>query len=65
MGFRVTDVQKALRGVRYPAGRDDLVAQAQRNGAATDLVDALRRKEDRRFEAPTDVMRAMSGSLGR
>jgi hypothetical protein len=64
MGFQVTEVQKALKGVEYPADRDDLVAQAERNGASDELVDALRRTDERRFEAPTDVMKAMSGSLG-
>ena len=28
MGVQVTDVQKALKGVEYPASRDDQVGQA-------------------------------------
>jgi hypothetical protein len=65
MGFQVTEVQKALKGVDYPADRDDLVAQARRNGASEELVRALGRAAGERFDAPTDVMRAMSDSLGR
>jgi hypothetical protein len=64
MGFQVTEVQKALKGVDYPADREDLVEQAQRNGARDDLVDTLRRTGGEPYEDPTAVMKAMSGSLG-
>ena len=64
MGFQVTEVQKALKGIEYPAGRDELVAQAERNGAGADSVDALRRVDGERFDGPTRVMQAMSQTLG-
>jgi hypothetical protein len=64
MGFQVTEVQKALKGVRYPAGRDDLVARAEDNGASDDLLEALRSFGGKSYESPTAVMKAMSGALG-
>ncbi|MEA2247243.1 MAG: hypothetical protein QOH46_1772 [Solirubrobacteraceae bacterium] len=64
MGFQVTEVQKALKGIDYPAGRDDLVARAEQNGASDDLIEALRRSDEDRYKDPTAVMKAMSGSLG-
>jgi hypothetical protein len=64
MGFQVTEVQKALKGVDYPADRDDLVRRADENGASPDLLEALRNSRAERYEDPTAVMKAMSGALG-
>jgi hypothetical protein len=64
MGFQVTEVQKALKGVDYPADRDDLVRRADENGASPDLVEALRNSREEHYEGPTAVMKAMSGALG-
>jgi hypothetical protein len=64
MGFQVIEVQKALKGVHYPAGRDDLVARAEENGASEDLLDALRSSGGKSYENPTAVMKAMSAALG-
>jgi hypothetical protein len=63
MGFQVTEVQKALKGVGYPADRDGIVAQAERNGASREIIDALRRAGAFHFDDPTAVMKAMSRSL--
>lgn len=41
MAFQITEVQKALKGVDYPAGKDELADHAERNGADRELVDAL------------------------
>ena len=64
MAIAPTDVQKALKGVDYPAGREDLVRHAERNGADAEIVDALRGLDQDSFDGPTGVMEAMSGSLG-
>ena len=62
MGFQVTDVQHALRGANYPMDGDQLVELAQRNGAESDLVDALRGM--REVEGPNGVMKELKGKLG-
>lgn len=49
------DLQKHLRGVDYPAGRDDLVSAARRTGADEVVLDALAALPDRRYETPADV----------
>jgi hypothetical protein len=41
MAFQITEVQKALKGVDYPASKDELADHAERNGADRELVDAL------------------------
>jgi hypothetical protein len=62
MGFQVTDVQHALRGASYPMDGDQLAELAQRNGAESDLVDALRGM--REVEGPNGVMKELKGDLG-
>ncbi len=66
MSFQVTEVQKALRGVDYPAGPDQLASHAEDNGADQELVDALRRLSQRSFDGPNAVMSELGdrGALG-
>jgi Protein of unknown function (DUF2795) len=63
MAFQVTEVQKALKGVNYPASKDELADQAERNGADRELVDALRGMSKASFDGPNAVMKEMKGSL--
>ena len=64
MGFQVTEVQKALKGVNYPATAEDLASAAEGNGAGSELVEALRSMKKDSFDGPSAVMSAMKGSLG-
>jgi Protein of unknown function (DUF2795) len=64
MGVQVTEVQKALKGADYPAGKDDLVRLAESNGAGGDVVEALRRMDGDTFDSPADVMKGVKDSLG-
>jgi Protein of unknown function (DUF2795) len=49
-----------LRDIDYPARRDDLVAHAERQGAAWPVVEALRRIPDRRYDRPEAVADAVA-----
>jgi hypothetical protein len=42
MDVNPIELQKHLKGVDYPASKDDLVSAAESNGAPSELVDALR-----------------------
>jgi Protein of unknown function (DUF2795) len=42
MDVNPIELQKYLKGVEYPASRDDLVNVAQSNGAPSEIVAALR-----------------------
>jgi hypothetical protein len=64
MGVQVTEVQKALKGAEYPAGKDDLVRLAESNGAGGEVVDALRGMDGGTYDSPADVMKAVQGALG-
>jgi len=52
-------VQAFLDDLRYPADRDDLLAEAEKHGAGADVRATLERLPNRRFEGPTDVSRAI------
>src|SRR5829696_9673073 len=41
MALQGTEVQKALKGVDYPATKEELASHAEGNGADRELVDAL------------------------
>ncbi len=63
MALQVTEVQKALKGVDYPASKDELASHAEGNGADRDLVEALRGMNKGSFDGPNAVMKALKGSL--
>jgi hypothetical protein len=52
-------VQAFLDDIRYPADKDDLLAEAEKHRAGADVRATLERLPDRRFEGPTDVSRAI------
>ncbi len=54
------DLQKALKGVQYPASKDDLIESAKGNGAGDDVIAALRGLGDDHFNTPADVSEAVS-----
>ena len=63
MALQITEVQKALKNVDYPASRDDLASHAERNGADRGIVDALRNLGKESFDGPNAVMKELKGSL--
>jgi hypothetical protein len=63
MALQITEVQKALKGVDYPASKDELASHAERNGAARELVDALSGMSKNSFDGPNAVMKELKGSL--
>jgi hypothetical protein len=63
MAFQITEVQKALKGVDYPASKEELADHAERNGGEPELVDALRYLGKSSFDGPNAVMKELKGSL--
>jgi hypothetical protein len=62
MAFEVTEVQKCLKGADYPATGEQLAELARGNGAADDLVEALRGIGDE-VDGPNGVMKRLKGHL--
>lgn len=52
-------VHRALDGVHFPAGKDELAAGAERNGADAATVEALRAVPAEDYGSVTDVVSAV------
>ncbi len=48
-------VERYLKGVHYPAQKDDLVYQAQGNGAPKGVMYVLNQFEDKNYNSTVDV----------
>jgi hypothetical protein len=60
MDFNPIELQRHLKGVEYPASRDDLVSAAQSNSAPNEVVDELRSMDKDSFDGPNEVTEAVS-----
>jgi hypothetical protein len=57
------EVQKHLKGMSYPASKDELVSTAEDNGADDELMEQLRGVSKSRFTGPDDVMEALKSAM--
>ncbi len=57
-GVPPNEVQKALKGIDYPARKQDLVAQAKKNDAPCEVRTIIDRFPEREYGGPQDVMKA-------
>ncbi|WNZ26048.1 DUF2795 domain-containing protein [Leptolyngbya sp. NK1-12] len=53
------ELQKYLKGMNYPASKDDLIDHAEEQGADDDILDLLEQLPDEEYETPTDVNQAV------
>ena len=49
------DLQAYLKGIDYPAGRQDLITHARKNDAPETVIAAFERFEDRKYHSAADV----------
>ena len=53
------DIQKALKGMDYPAGKEDIVKHAEQHGGSDEVVEALKKIDDREYGGPSGVSSAV------
>lgn len=53
-------LQKHLKGVDYPASKEDLISHAKEQGADENAISVLEQLPDQEYESPTDVSQAVS-----
>jgi hypothetical protein len=53
-------LQKALKGVKYPASKKDLQQTAQKNGGDENVRSLLDQLKDEQFNRPADVSKAVA-----
>ncbi len=56
-------LQKFLKGVDYPASKQDLLKHIEQQGADEDVRATLEQLPDQQFQSPADVSKAV-GALG-
>jgi len=58
----MVEIQQQLEGLDYPADKDTIIAYAQHQGAASEILDALEQKLDGRtiYNSSFDVSEAIS-----
>jgi hypothetical protein len=55
----VSMLQHYLRGVKFPAEKDEVAQAAESNDATRDLATQIRNAETERFESAEEVMQAL------
>lgn len=58
--FNPIEIQKHLKGVEYPASKEDLLSTAEDNGAPDDVIDQLEGLDQDSFDGPDEVMEAIA-----
>lgn len=53
------EVQKCLKGVDYPATKQDLIQHAQKQGADEKICSTLEQLPDQEFSTPANVSQAI------
>jgi hypothetical protein len=54
-------IQKYLKGVDYPASKQDLIKNARKNGADESICASLEQLQEDNFQTPADVSEAFKG----
>ncbi len=50
-------VQKALGGMNYPAGKQEILEHARQQGADQEVITALEQIPDREYDGPSGVQK--------
>ena len=58
-GHSPSNILHHLKGVDFPAGKEDLVKQAQKNEAEDDILDILRQMPDSEYHTMADVLKGV------
>jgi hypothetical protein len=59
MDVNPIEVQKHLRGIDYPASKDELISTAESNDAPQEIIEALQQLDRAEFDGPDDVQEAL------
>ncbi|HEX3643904.1 MAG TPA: DUF2795 domain-containing protein [Ktedonobacteraceae bacterium] len=53
------EVERCLKGVNYPAKKEELIKHAQQQGANQDVIEVLKEMRDQNFNSPVEVNKAV------
>lgn len=58
-GHSPSNILHHLKGVDFPASKQDLVEQAQKNNAEGDILDILKQMADQDYQSMADVLKGV------
>ena len=61
-GHSPTDVTKHLKGIDFPAGKQDILEHAKKQGADGEVLALIDKMPDGKFETMADVMKGVGRS---
>lgn len=56
------ELEKYLKGVDFPASKNDLLNKAKANGAPSEVIDMIKSLPHDKFNSPIDVSKAFGES---
>jgi len=57
-GGMTAEMEKALKGMDFPANKNELMQQAKSNNASQDVMKAIEKLPSKKFNSPVDVQKA-------
>jgi len=63
-GSSPANVSSYLKGIDYPASRDQVATHAEENGADAQVLDIIRSMPDQQYENMADVMSGYGAAKG-
>ncbi|UFS69179.1 DUF2795 domain-containing protein [Geomonas sp. RF6] len=63
-GHSPANITKHLKGIDFPAQKEDLVKHAQHQKAEAVVLDEIKRMDDREYNSMADVMKAFGSERG-
>jgi hypothetical protein len=58
MAVSAADLEHAIKGVNFPASKDELIKQANSNNADSSVVSVVKDLPDEKYSSPIDVSKA-------
>ena len=58
-GHSPSNILHHLKGVDFPANKQNLIEQAQKNNAEGDIIDILRQMPDEQYQSMADVLKGV------
>lgn len=59
--FNPAKIEEAVKGIDFPASKEDLLNRARENNADQEELDALQRLPEREYNRPSDITQALGG----
>jgi hypothetical protein len=58
MAITAAELEHSIKGINYPASKDELVEQAKKNNADKNIINALKELPEQKFSNPIEVTKA-------